>query len=54
MSKNLAKKIFAGLSAVAAASALVPTLVFAAAHPVGTNVNYQGTVWMIYNGGSRR
>ncbi len=52
MSTNLAKKIFAGLSAVAITVAVLPTAALAAAHPVGTNVNYQGTVWMIYNGTS--
>lgn len=53
MSKILVKKIFAGLSAVAAAAALAPaSVVFAAAHPVGTNVDASGTVWMIYNGQS--
>lgn len=52
MSKTLAKKIFAGLSAAAVTLTAFPAFVAAAAHPVGTNVDYQGTVWMIYNGQS--
>lgn len=52
MSKNLVKKIFAGLSAAAMVFVALPSTTFAAAHPVGTNVDASGTVWMIYNGQS--
>lgn len=53
MQNSVAKKIFAVGTAIATALMGVPFVASAAAHAVGTNVNYQGTIWMITSGNCR-
>lgn len=51
---TIAKKLFALGSAVTLAlSFLAPLTAHAAVHAVGTNVNYNGTIWMIMQGNCR-
>jgi hypothetical protein len=54
MQNSVAKKIFAvGVAAATALMGVAPFVASAAAHAVGTNVNYQGTIWMVMPGNCR-
>lgn len=50
MQNSVAKKFFAGASAVAMAASMIPSIALAAPHAEGTNVNKGGTVGMIIGG----
>lgn len=55
MQNSVAKKLFAvGLAASTALASFAPLAATAAPHAAGTNVNYNGTVWMIMPDGTRR
>lgn len=55
MSNSVARKLFAvGLAASTALMGLAPLAAKAAPHAAGTNVNYQGTIWMVMPDGTRR
>lgn len=55
MQNSVAKKLFAvGLAASTALASFAPLAATAAPHAAGTNVNYNGTVWMVMPDGTRR